>query len=75
MYIVKLNGDKIKYFVSPIKAQEWAKHYCMGKGKVQIVALKEGRLPHAEKAPQLYIDERGVKSFLFHGGVTVRTIK
>lgn len=48
MYIVRMNGEKIRPFSSFFEAKIWADKYC--KGKIEIAKLVDcGRLPAASK--------------------------
>lgn len=47
MYIVKLNGEKVRIFNDYYIAKVWADKYC--KGNVTIVSLTETHLPRASK--------------------------
>lgn len=49
VYVVKMDGEKVRTFRDVLLAKAWATKHC--RGVVEIVSLKERELPRATKMP------------------------
>lgn len=72
MYIIEMNGDKVKSKPTFAEAFKWANRFCSG--NVRIYSLTETTMPKANKESGEYVDERSTQAYGFHPGVCVRTI-
>lgn len=48
MYILKMDGEKVRMFDNSTVAKVWAKKHCKG-SKIEICALKTTKMPKASK--------------------------
>lgn len=73
MYVLWMDGMKVRVFNNHDKACEYGELHCKF-AKWKVTSLVECAMPSAEKDTELYADERATRNYAFYNGVTVRTV-
>lgn len=69
-YVIKVRGDKVRYCNTD---DEVKRALLFIKGGIAHALKEENKLPRAEKEIGIYADERSIRTYGFHYGVTVRS--